>query len=636
MLDKHFRDKFSGLRTVVVGLGVGFVIPWAAYASEPPSDLIEFVQDVDKENIKKNARNLITELREAKKEKERESTEVSKRELEEQKEKLKRHAEAYKEIQNRSAIVKDNLRTTIGKVTTPIFLPEAIFDNQGLKDRTEEVSKLDIVVGYDLKIDNKDSGLKLVPYFVKNGKNYFIEYRVAIGDAKNVNLSKFNKLDEDEKKELKSELEKLSSDLRLSFSEAEINDKTKFVQAFNRQINKKEFIQNSSDSVRSGLKEKVEDIGTTSDKYTDLWKVEQDLKDLASAKQRHIKGLSNKQKIVDWMAENSVKDLEDCQIIIRALKITDAQKAKQELDEKTLEECEKELPKKAEVAENSDGFFKKLLSQTESEEKSDDFKQKKAEEEKLAKENFERAQRSMVEMQQLQAYCESFKIGENAKQASEQLTRPIEKIQNAIVQSGGTSLTFAKLCSPLVDQDFSEIDLEMGMLEDYSFRASTIAQEFSRSEDGNKQLLGERDALSQTVRKSFVALEKAGAMLNNAQLLQGMIDPMKIHPQHAADAQDKVNTNLSIAQERMSKLAMYHNCALAGLNAIQAEIRTREDELNTQLGGKGLSARGGPGRNTPVVGGPNSARSAGQRNSQGRSNRRPPASSANKSKYLNN
>jgi hypothetical protein len=486
-------------------------------------------------------------------------------------------------------------------------------------------------------------GLTVHPTFVIDGDNIKLEYRLGILDdhkpdsktfTNNSNLGKL--LDEERKAAHEALLKASRFDSGVSIAKIKLGQ-TGGDKAYIERILDKDQINGMKSSAQGGLdfRHKTE-LGTK----TGSGKVAEEnekISDATRSKNETQKKLAIKIKVGEWLLANDGRELEPCDIVLRALGGNKAMVWKM-LDEETQDECSELKPATqttdagAENPSDPKNIFERLKAQQEEESQKS---QEKAQQE-IAQQSARQA-RTQQELAFLQAFCESEKMSESAISAAEQITKPIEKLQDAIIQSGATSTTFAKVCSPISDMGFEEMTFDLGMLEDYSSKTAVLASEFSRSADGNRQLIAERDALNAAVRKSYAALEKAGALLEGAARLQGMIDPYKIHPEHADKANNEVNVRLTIAQQRMSKLATYHNCALQAANALQQEILGREEEMNMQLGGRGLSQRNAGGlRNPPVVGGQSAgsaARSGGARNS---GIRRPPNSNSNRSPYLNN
>jgi hypothetical protein len=500
-------------------------------------------------------------------------------------------------------------------------------------------------VGEGVTVKQNGKNLQVHPTIKKAGDKIEIEYRLGIladhlGKDKDFSKNKYlNKLGVPELEKTHLELLKTSNiDLGLTFKPEDINATTSA--AILKKLTDKDILNALNESARSALKDRTDTLGKKGLVGTDIGDKHEDLKDLTKSRNERISKLEIKKKIAAWLVDNNSKDMSDCEIILKVLN-RDKKAAWKMLDEETAAECSDYKPTedpKAEGGEamNPESIFEKLKQQAEKEEA-----QNKENSAREAAINQERVAKSMQELAFLQAYCESYRMSENAKAASDQIVKPIEKLQDAIIQSGATSTTFAKLCSPLSQENLDGMFFDLNYLEDYSSKAAQMAQDYSRSVDGNKQLIAERDTLQSIVRKSFAALEKGGAVMGNAQVLQTMIDPNKIHPDHAINAENRVNNNLNIAQTRMSRLAQYHNCALAGLNAIQLEINAREEEMNIRLGDRGLTNRNGNPRNVPVIGGPaagslNRAGGAGSR-APGRRNNYPTRNgSQNGSRYLNN
>jgi hypothetical protein len=330
-------------------------------------------------------------------------------------------------------------------------------------------------------------------------------------------------------------------------------------------------------NVKDKVDERVEKIGSKGDSTSEIGAKEEERAAMTDTKKK-AEALLNVQlqkKITEWIKQNKGTDMSPCQILSKVMDdnksglLEDAEWIK--IPQDSRQKCAELDPNKRREAAFSAG---KEASEGES-----------AEEQR-------RALAARAYYDDLAAKCEE--IRKNAMSAAtENITGPIQKMKDGLDRAGLSSELFVRM----ITNDEGEIDLDDPsniQLESMVQTAASVVSTVTKDKSGNDRLLREREAVSNLVRRGWLALERSGSL---QQLVQpgtgfdatGKPIPVPTDPMGQMLIPQKIN----LANDQVQKMAHAFNAAKTLLNAIDAEIAGRDAANKAKFSGGAQGAAPG-------------------------------------------
>ena len=293
----------------------------------------------------------------------------------------------------------------------------------------------------------------------------------------------------------------------------------------------------------------LEDYGTDTPKNgvysaTRLGIAKSELKEKTDSKERLEKQKEQlaKIKVAEWLRLNNPKDMESCDIMIKAVGFKDLPK-----EEKIL--CADKDP--AKIAKESEAEAGKSSKAGEASDSNSD-----PQEEQKRAEEFKRRQAALAqEMAGLRQHCDMIAQRNAALVATEKMIAPINKIYEYITENGKDSEFFVQLVGPR-----SEADAFFNGGGDDVTEAVKLVGKTPKNNAGNDKLKEERDIVARIMKNSYLSVERTGTIMAGAINAQGMFDPALLQG----------------ADEKVRKMADFHNKAKMLLGVIDAELAARD------------------------------------------------------------